>query len=85
MPDKRIKFSCYHSDCSQDPPTEIVLQVSSRIGSSGGEAQRLVYCDRNHQNILDLPSEYGAGDLILGGEDAPDGSRGGSVLRGRRP
>ncbi len=82
MPTKKISFRCYHPDCANDPPTELILDVPRRPAARAKPKDIVAYCTRNHMNLLTVEGVSEAGP-ILGGDNS--GPRGGTPpLQGRQ-
>ena len=87
MPQKTIAFRCYHPDCAGDPELKIIIEVPAGTGQRSGKKQMLVYCERNHPNLLNVPQNWNGNEPVLGGDDEDlDGRSGGLIiLKGRKP
>jgi hypothetical protein len=83
MPRKKIAFRCYHTECANDPPTELVIDVLRGRAVGAGKKEKVVYCARNHLNVITLPDTWNTQGPILG-DGETGGSSGTPVLQGRR-
>ena len=66
MPGKQMSFRCYHPDCAGDPPTELMIDVPRRPAVGAGRKEKVVYCNRNHLNVITLPDTWNVQSLVLG-------------------
>jgi hypothetical protein len=83
VPSKKIAFRCYHAECANDPLTELVIDVPRGRAVGAGKKEKVVYCARNHLNVITLPDTWNKHGPIMG--DGETGESGGPpVLQGRR-
>lgn len=84
MRDKRLAFRCYHSACKDDEPLELIVTLPDNQLSSGGTKEKLVYCERNHMNLITIPDTWDIRSLVLGDDILwPQG--GVPIVQGRKP
>ena len=85
MPTKKIAFRCYHPDCAGEQPTELIIEIPARRGTVSGQKQKLVYCHRNHANLLNLPADWDAHPPTLGDEGFLGYRQDVPLFQGRQP
>lgn len=74
-----FKIKCWHEDCAGQPATEVEVEApDGATRASARQKEHLVYCGRQHPNIVTVPDGWGQRLPTLGGDDAPP-------LHGRRP
>jgi len=79
MPQVTLSFVCWHEDCAGQPPTEVKVNVpAGATRASARQKELVVYCTRQHPNIVTIPEGWGQRLPTLGGDDA-------RPLHGRRP
>ncbi|HYF61987.1 MAG TPA: hypothetical protein VD886_04185 [Herpetosiphonaceae bacterium] len=85
MRELRIPFRCYHPDCADEQPTEIIVHVPATPTLPQSIKEKFVYCTRNHLNIIDLPNTVDANYPVYGDDEGgqPSGSSG--IVPGRQP
>ncbi|MDP9314757.1 MAG: hypothetical protein M3R24_28435 [Chloroflexota bacterium] len=83
MADRRIAFKCWHADCANDPPLEVMVAVG-RGRSSKGIKQITKYCERGHLNAITLPSTWNVRELVLGDDGVIGEAQGTPVLQGKQ-
>lgn len=66
MSELRAKFQCHHKACKHAPPSEVVLKLDGAVTAGTGKKQIVVYCNQNHENIVEVPANAGRAPLVLG-------------------
>lgn len=84
MADRKLAFKCWHPDCTNDPPLEIVVQEPAGAAAARGTKQIGRYCERGHLNIITLPDTWDVRPLVLGEDDVIGEQDGIPVVQGRR-
>jgi hypothetical protein len=69
MRDVKIILQCVDPACKHDPLTELVVKVPEQGTVSTGDRERIVYCKRNHPNIITAPKSWFDTPLVLGDDD----------------
>jgi hypothetical protein len=87
MPQVKLAFRCYHADCAKDLPSTLYVEIPRGAPEAGSaKKQKLVYCARNHQNVLDLPATWDARSPMLGDRSGAIAYHDGiPVVQGRQP
>jgi len=83
MPTRLLKLRCYHSDCANDPPLEISVEVP-RWGRATPETKEITrQCERGHFNIISIPANWSRRSPVLGDEGIVGREDGVLVVQGR--
>lgn len=83
MATRKISLICYHTDCVNDPPLEVIIDVSATESMAGGMQQREVYCARDHLNFITVPAAWGGREPVLSDEGVVDLGGGTPLVRGQ--
>ena len=85
MPSRSIAFACYHPDCANDPPIQVIVEEPKNQAAARGTKQIEQYCERGHLNIITLPDTWNKRPLVLGDPEVIDEQDGVPILRGEEP
>jgi hypothetical protein len=80
---RKIAFKCYHADCANDPPLEILVEVPREARAARGSKEITKQCERGHWNVITLPDTWNVRPLVLGDDEVIGEVNGVPVVQGR--